>query len=632
MTALNAQYSNTIETAHFPQFNVWGTSDYIGSLAIGNNATTVLENHTFGVSGNVTVRIYSHISDANYTPPHNFFGPNSGWLIVTDEIGNVLKSEEIKLNNMTYQGGIITNVDHFHISAIQPHPTEPNKVIFTGRTLDPLYYEDDLMAGTIDVFTLSSTGSFTLSSPISSLNFYKQGYELTIYFDINAGSYKAAIIGTARSHILVSIYDFDLNIFDKMQRHDVRVWANDFLYGMDIIYDEVNNNGNFIIAAYESYNVLGNMNFCGFTSLPTNTRLALYEYDPVTMSIVDAKSYVTRNISDVSFSYDALSQGIHIISSPLTNTFFATSEVMEYPTGGGAPTRATAIYEFDINLNIISSSIIKAGIANQVFSQPRIHGINNKTEFALTLNHTDGAGVFSSERGIGMYKFDPATPLVPNTYYRLNDWSNGVNPGYADYSSNSTAALGEMIYYSVGTQFTDMPNASDQFVHIFGYNTNFTSNPTCEVNVAIEFESFCTYLVPSNRTDDQGISVLYYNELTLNNDNVTGLVYDCVQGHFSNFRMKRKIEENQDEEINENSIEYLTYPNPVNNILNIEVVNKDDEDILNIRILNIHGSIVKDGVIDKNKVEIDLSGLNSGVYFIQIEGKTKVFKTKIIKI
>ena len=66
--------------------------------------------------------------------------------------------------------------------------------------------------------------------------------------------------------------------------------------------------------------------------------------------------------------------------------------------------------------------------------------------------------------------------------------------------------------------------------------------------------------------------------------------------------------------------------------MNIEVVNKDDEDILNIRILNIHGSIVKDGVIDKNKVEIDLSGLNSGVYFIQIEGKTKVFKTKIIKI
>jgi len=70
------------------------------------------------------------------------------------------------------------------------------------------------------------------------------------------------------------------------------------------------------------------------------------------------------------------------------------------------------------------------------------------------------------------------------------------------------------------------------------------------------------------------------------------------------------------------------YPNPINNMLNI-TFNK--ENIKQIRIIDITGKTFIEKT-DISEIErIDMSGFNSGIYFIQINSGEKVYSSKIIK-
>jgi hypothetical protein len=66
------------------------------------------------------------------------------------------------------------------------------------------------------------------------------------------------------------------------------------------------------------------------------------------------------------------------------------------------------------------------------------------------------------------------------------------------------------------------------------------------------------------------------------------------------------------------------YPNPVVDIL---IVETQDQDRI-YQIIDLHGEVIKNGIITSEKEEIDFTGLPSGVYFLSISGN----KThKIIK-
>jgi hypothetical protein len=70
------------------------------------------------------------------------------------------------------------------------------------------------------------------------------------------------------------------------------------------------------------------------------------------------------------------------------------------------------------------------------------------------------------------------------------------------------------------------------------------------------------------------------------------------------------------------------YPNPVNDILNVDLSNHDAS---NISIINTLGEIVFTENIVANHLSLKTNNLISGIYFIKVESKHKTSTIKFIK-
>ena len=79
--------------------------------------------------------------------------------------------------------------------------------------------------------------------------------------------------------------------------------------------------------------------------------------------------------------------------------------------------------------------------------------------------------------------------------------------------------------------------------------------------------------------------------------------------------------------INEDTI--TLYPNPTNNVLNID--NKSGQEIKNITVYAINGAKVKQLKTSDTLTSIAVNDLQSGVYFVKIEMNDQVLNYKFIK-
>ncbi len=68
------------------------------------------------------------------------------------------------------------------------------------------------------------------------------------------------------------------------------------------------------------------------------------------------------------------------------------------------------------------------------------------------------------------------------------------------------------------------------------------------------------------------------------------------------------------------------YPNPTNGILNINFASVQNREI---EVVNLTGQIVKQANINSDKIELDLSELAEGTYFVRVKAKASVSITKI---
>jgi len=71
----------------------------------------------------------------------------------------------------------------------------------------------------------------------------------------------------------------------------------------------------------------------------------------------------------------------------------------------------------------------------------------------------------------------------------------------------------------------------------------------------------------------------------------------------------------------------IVYPNPAQNVLHILNTNGD---VAHIRIIDINGQIVLDQSLVKNEGDVDISGLNGGIYFYEVLSKDVVSRGKLI--
>jgi Secretion system C-terminal sorting domain len=70
------------------------------------------------------------------------------------------------------------------------------------------------------------------------------------------------------------------------------------------------------------------------------------------------------------------------------------------------------------------------------------------------------------------------------------------------------------------------------------------------------------------------------------------------------------------------------FPNPSNGIVNISLPSNDSYTLL---IIDIQGRIVskKEGINDA-QIQLNLSDWNSGIYFVNLSTKNRVFNSKIL--
>jgi hypothetical protein len=81
---------------------------------------------------------------------------------------------------------------------------------------------------------------------------------------------------------------------------------------------------------------------------------------------------------------------------------------------------------------------------------------------------------------------------------------------------------------------------------------------------------------------------------------------------------------------NENSSDYLLYPNPANSILNVSNFSNEDS----YKICNSIGQEINLNTFipnEDNSISIDVSSLSSRIYYMSFQKKSETFVKKFIK-
>lgn len=78
--------------------------------------------------------------------------------------------------------------------------------------------------------------------------------------------------------------------------------------------------------------------------------------------------------------------------------------------------------------------------------------------------------------------------------------------------------------------------------------------------------------------------------------------------------------------------QFLVYPNPVKDVLNIRTLNAHSSEIQKLDIFGIDGKIVISEILNKNLMSIPVTSLTKGVYFYRIQDGNSITVNKFIKL
>jgi len=217
----------------------------------------------------------------------------------------------------------------------------------------------------------------------------------------------------------------------------------------------------------------------------------------------------------------------------------------------------------------------------------------------------------------------------------LGPWS-----GVYVFDGNYTVAVGDSVTFDAEVDeyfdLTELKNLS-AFTNVSSGNFFMSNAATSTQANSEEYEGCLVSVTGANCTNDNA----GFGEWTIDDGSgpvnvddflylytaTTGLTYDVrglVDYAFSEFKIlpRDANDVNVSVGIGENEINFEAYPNPIKNILTIEY---DGE--ANIQIIDVAGRTVLSTIKNQKIINLDVSGLNSGNYFLNINGST----TKLIK-
>ena len=152
-------------------------------------------------------------------------------------------------------------------------------------------------------------------------------------------------------------------------------------------------------------------------------------------------------------------------------------------------------------------------------------------------------------------------------------------------------------------------------------------------------------IIAQNTIEPQGTAVYHAGTQVLLIDGFTskdgsifrGYIEDCT-GIFVKSATTDSSNSIADHSIENNfeGFEYSVYPNPVTNVLNVELRSTDITDDLLIKLYTINGSILKNSyeISGNNSIKINTEDLPKGIYMLELLDKKSGQKTtkKIVKV
>ena len=219
-----------------------------------------------------------------------------------------------------------------------------------------------------------------------------------------------------------------------------------------------------------------------------------------------------------------------------------------------------------------------------------------------------------------------------NDYGNLYNWyvvNNSKNVCPTGYHVPSITEWEELITFLGGNAVAGGKLKEMGFAHWLSPNTgadnssSFTLLPSgwrANNNGFYENLYYMAYVWSSTSVDALNSSVLlvgYDSQAAYTSDShiLTGLPIRCLKDETSSL----------DETDNDQPI--LVYPNPANGLVNIHISANDNP---RIKLINTKGQMVLQGTVENDSCRLDLSTFENGVYFIQIEGKSSITRTKIV--
>ena len=223
---------------------------------------------------------------------------------------------------------------------------------------------------------------------------------------------------------------------------------------------------------------------------------------------------------------------------------------------------------------IVDSDGLVPALSSPVFSSAWIHYTEDGDTCAASTSYYDPTGQAQD------YLITPKISL--GTYTKLHWWGKSVDASYPE-------------EYVVLISTTDSLTSSftDTLEYILEETPTWTGR-----TVLFEDEGYA----------NQDVYVAFKN---ISNDKYI-LLIDNI-----------KVSTSESASINESNVELSVYPNPALDVLNISV----DSPIKSVKVLNLLGEVV----LETNESQIDVSFLEAGVFFVEVETTSGTSTRKFIK-
>ncbi len=236
-------------------------------------------------------------------------------------------------------------------------------------------------------------------------------------------------------------------------------------------------------------------------------------------------------------------------------------------------------------------------------------------------NHISGAiaqadvlGIFCRENIFLSAKWGSITGFIRSAFEIFRNYDNEFS-AFGDLYINSKNSNKEDVSF-----YTSLDSKDSSTIHLIAINKNYDSekNINLYINSEKSYEQILLYRIESSD------SLIYQvNVSDLFSENKLDLLLAPLSVSHYIFKAKSEscINERHKKQIN-------IIPNPANDFIEINEI-FDNSSVI---ITDINGKVLLDTEIESTKQRIDVSKLDTGIYFIRVQNKNHTFYSKFVKV